>query len=56
MTKPASPSGLRAPGVIESVTLSLPISSLDGQHPRENAEVIKALRDALAQLVAEIDS
>jgi NAD(P)H-dependent FMN reductase len=48
--------GIAAPRVIESITLSLPISSLDGKHPRENAEVIKALRDALAQLVAEIDS
>ena len=48
--------GIAGPRVIESITLSLPIPSLDGQHPRGNAEVTNALRDALAQLVAEVDS
>ena len=48
--------GIAGPRVIESMTLSLPISSLDGQHPRENAELMESLREALAQLAAEVDS
>jgi NAD(P)H-dependent FMN reductase len=48
--------GIAGPRVIESITLSLPISSLDGRHPRESSEVTESLRDALAQLVAEVDS
>ena len=48
--------GIAGPRVIESITLSLPAAALDGKHPRENAEVTETLRDALAQLVAEVDS
>ena len=46
--------GIAGPRVVESITLSLPISSLDGRHPRESAEVIGSLREVVAHLVAEI--
>jgi len=43
--------GLR---VVESVTLSIPIKSLDGTHPRENAAVVDAVREAVGKLAAEV--
>ena len=46
--------GIAGPRVIDSLTLSLPIPSLDGRHPRESAEVIGSLREVVALLVAEI--
>ena len=48
--------GIAGPRVVESITLSLPISSLDGRHPRDSADVTRSLREALAQLAAEVDS
>ena len=46
--------GIAGPRVIDSLTLSLPIPSLDGRHPRESAEVIGSLREIVTLLVAEI--
>jgi len=47
--------GIAGPRVIESITLSLPIPSLDGKHPRESAELISSLREAVTDLVAQVD-
>lgn len=43
--------GLR---VIDSVSLSIPTTSLDGRHPQESAEVVDQLRDVVEKLVAEV--
>jgi NAD(P)H-dependent FMN reductase len=43
--------GLR---VVESIKLSVPFKSLNGQHPREHAELVSNLRDAVGKLVAEV--
>ncbi|MGZ8802970.1 MAG: NAD(P)H-dependent oxidoreductase [Mycobacterium sp.] len=40
--------------VVEDLDLSIPANSLDGKHPRENAEVAERLRDIVGKLVAEI--
>jgi hypothetical protein len=32
----------------------VPAKSLDGKHPRENAEVAEALRDVVGKLAAEV--
>ena len=32
----------------------LPIKTLDGEHPRDNAEVVDAVREAVAGLAAEV--
>jgi hypothetical protein len=32
----------------------VPFKTLDGKHPRENAEVAASVRDVVAKLVAEI--
>ena len=36
------------------ITLSLPTTTLDGKHPRESAEVVEAVREALGKLAAEV--
>jgi NAD(P)H-dependent FMN reductase len=46
--------GIAGPRVLESITLSLPISSLDGSHPRDNDDVVNAVRDAVERLAAEV--
>ena len=46
--------GIAGPRVIESITLSLPVATLDGKHPRDSAEVVGSLRDIVAQLVAQV--
>jgi NAD(P)H-dependent FMN reductase len=40
--------------VVEAVTLSLPAKSLGGRHPRESAELVAAVEDALQKLYAEV--
>lgn len=47
--------GIFGPRVIESITLSLPASSLDGKHPRDNANVATAVGEAVRQLTAEVE-
>lgn len=44
---------IAGPRVVESIKLSLPIKTLDGKHPRDNADVVDALRDAVDRLAAE---
>ena len=46
--------GIAGARVVESISLSLPAGPLDGKHPREDAEVAAAVREALAKLVAEV--
>jgi NAD(P)H-dependent FMN reductase len=46
--------GIAGARVVESISLSLPAGPLDGKHPREDAEVAAAVREALATLVAEV--
>lgn len=46
--------GIAGPRVIEDLKLSIPTKTLDGKHPRENAEVTASLRDVIAKLVAEV--
>jgi NAD(P)H-dependent FMN reductase len=46
--------GIAGPRVVESLKLSVPFASLDGKHPRENAEVAANLRDIVGKLAAEV--
>ncbi|MCV7169840.1 NAD(P)H-dependent oxidoreductase [Mycobacterium manitobense] len=46
--------GIAGPRVVEDLKLSIPAKSLDGRHPRENAEVAASLRDIVGKLVAEV--
>jgi NAD(P)H-dependent FMN reductase len=46
--------GIAGPRVVESLKLSVPFKSLDGKHPRENAEVTANLRDIVGKLAAEV--
>ena len=46
--------GIAGPRVVESIKLSVPFGSLNGQHPREHAEVAANVRDAVGKLVAEV--
>jgi len=46
--------GIAGPSVVESIKLSVPFQSLNGQHPREHAELVSNVRDAVGKLVAEV--
>ncbi|KHO27499.1 FMN reductase [Mycolicibacterium setense] len=46
--------GVAGPRVVEDLKLSVPSKSLDGKHPRENAEVAQALRDIVGKLTVEV--
>ena len=46
--------GIAGPTVVESIKLSVPFQSLNGQHPREHAELVSNVRDAVGKLVAEV--
>ena len=46
--------GIAGPRVVEELQLSVPAKSLDGKHPRENAEVTDNLRDVVGKLAAEV--
>lgn len=48
--------GIAGARVVESITLSVPLKSLDGAHPRENAELVANLRKVVEQLVSEVGS
>ncbi|HEY2197465.1 MAG TPA: NAD(P)H-dependent oxidoreductase [Mycobacterium sp.] len=47
--------GIAGPRVVESIKLSVPFKTLNGQHPREHAEVAANVRDAVGKLIAEIN-
>ena len=46
--------GIAGANVIEGLTLSVPFASLDGKHPRENAELVADVDDVLTKLAAEV--
>ena len=46
--------GIAGPRVVEDLKLSVPIKSLDGNHPRENVEVAEALRSIVGKLAVEV--
>jgi NAD(P)H-dependent FMN reductase len=46
--------GIAGPRVVESIKLSVPFLSLNGQPPRENPELVSNVRDALGKLAAEV--
>ncbi|MCV7155433.1 NAD(P)H-dependent oxidoreductase [Mycolicibacterium pyrenivorans] len=46
--------GIAGPRVVDDLDLSVPATSLDGKHPRENAEVAERLREIVGKLAAEI--
>jgi NAD(P)H-dependent FMN reductase len=46
--------GIAGPRVVESIKLSVPFLSLGGQAPREHAETVSNVRDAVGKLVAEV--
>jgi NAD(P)H-dependent FMN reductase len=46
--------GLAGPRIVEDLKLSVPAKSLDGKHPRENAEVAASLRDIVGKLAAQV--
>jgi NAD(P)H-dependent FMN reductase len=45
---------IAGPRVVEDLKLSVPATTLDGKHPRENAEVAANLRDIVGKLTAEV--
>jgi NAD(P)H-dependent FMN reductase len=46
--------GIAGPRIVEDLKLSVPFKSLDGKHPRENAQVAADVREVVEKLVAEI--
>jgi NAD(P)H-dependent FMN reductase len=46
--------GIAGPRVIDSIKLSVPLSALDGQHPRESAELVSTVGEVIEKLVAEV--
>jgi NAD(P)H-dependent FMN reductase len=46
--------GIAGPRVVESIKLSVPFGTLNGQHPREHDELVSNVRDAVGKLVAEV--
>ena len=46
--------GVAGPRVVESIKLSVPFLSLDGQAPRDHAELVANVRDAVGKLIAEV--
>jgi NAD(P)H-dependent FMN reductase len=47
--------GIAGARVVETITLSVPFKTLNGQHPREHAEVSANVRDAVGKLAAEVN-
>jgi NAD(P)H-dependent FMN reductase len=47
--------GIAGARVVDAITLSVPFATLNGQHPREHAELSENVRDALGKLVAELN-
>ncbi|MEZ0355413.1 FMN reductase [Mycobacterium sp. ENV421] len=46
--------GIAGPRVVESLKLSVPSTTFDGKHPRENSDVSAAVRDVVGKLAAEV--
>ncbi|HEY1839597.1 MAG TPA: NAD(P)H-dependent oxidoreductase [Mycobacterium sp.] len=46
--------GIAGARVVDSIKLSVPFKTLNGEHPREHAEVSANVRDAVGKLAAEV--
>ena len=46
--------GIAGPRVVDSIKPSLPVTTLDGKHPRDDAAVVSAVRHAVGALTAEV--
>ncbi len=46
--------GIAGARVVDAIKLSVPFKTLNGQHPREHAEVSANVRDAVGKLAAEV--
>ncbi|GBE66299.1 NAD(P)H-dependent oxidoreductase [Mycobacterium sp. MFM001] len=46
--------GIAGPRVVEAIKLSVPLTSLDGRHPSEHAELTASVRDVVGKLAAEV--
>lgn len=46
--------GIAGARVVDAVKLSVPFGSLEGKHPREQAELVAGVRDAVGKLAAEV--
>ena len=46
--------GVASAHVVDAVALSVPLASLGGKHPRENADLVADLDDVLRKLAAEV--
>ncbi|BCO37097.1 NAD(P)H-dependent oxidoreductase [Mycobacterium heckeshornense] len=46
--------GIAGPRVIEAIKLSVPLQSLQGKHPRDDAELVSNVRDVVGKLAAEV--
>jgi NAD(P)H-dependent FMN reductase len=46
--------GFAGARVVDAIKLSVPFKTLNGQHPREHAELSASVRDAIGKLAAEV--
>lgn len=46
--------GIAGARVVEAIKLSVPFKSLNGQHPRQHAELVAHVRDVVGKLAAEV--
>ena len=46
--------GIAGPRVVETIKLSVPFRSLNGQNPRDNTELVSSVRDVMGKLAAEV--
>lgn len=46
--------GIAGPRVVEAISLSVPLGTLEGKHPRQHAKLVADVRDVVTRLVAEV--
>ncbi|MBO0865947.1 MAG: NAD(P)H-dependent oxidoreductase [Mycobacterium sp.] len=46
--------GIAGARVVDAIKLSVPFGSLEGRHPREDAELVSSVRDVVGKLAAEV--
>lgn len=46
--------GIAGPRVVEAIKLSVPVGTLNGKHPAEQAELVADVRDVIGKLAAEV--
>jgi NAD(P)H-dependent FMN reductase len=47
--------GIAGPRVVETIKLSVPFQSMNGQNPRDNTELVSNVRDVVGKLAAEVN-